>query len=54
MFVLWLLRHARNALLMLLSVSKLPMCVVQMLLLLPVSRLCSVVLVPDLRVFFVW
>ena len=54
MFVLWLLLDARKVLLMLLSVSKLPMCVVQVVLLVPVSRLCSVVLVPDLRVFLVW
>ena len=49
-----LLLDARNVLLMLVSASKLPMCVMQVVLLLPVSRLCSVVVEPDLRVFLVW
>ena len=48
------LLDARNVLLMLVSASKLPMCVMQVVLLLPVSRLCSVVVEPDLRVFLVW
>ena len=39
--VLLLLLDARNVLLMLVSASKLPMCVMQVVLLLPVSRLCS-------------
>ena len=52
--VLLLLLDARKVLLMLLSVSKLPMCVMQVVLLVPVSRLCSVVFEPDLRVFLVW
>ena len=52
--MLWLLLDARKVLLMLLSVSKLPMCVMQVVLLVPVSRLCSVVFEPDLRVFLVW
>ena len=42
---------ARKVLLMLLLVSKLPMCVMQVVLLVPVSRLCRVVFEPDLRVF---
>ena len=52
--VLLLLLDARNVLLMLVSASKLPMCVMQVVLLLPVSRLCSVVVETDLRVFLVW
>ena len=52
--VLLLLLDARNVLLMLVSASKLPMCVMQVVLLLQVSRLCSVVVEPDLRVFLVW
>ena len=52
--VLLLLLDARKVLLMLLSVSKLPMCVMQVVLLVPVSRLCIVVFEPDLHVFLVW
>ena len=52
--VLLLLLDARNVLLMLVSASKLPMRVMQVVLLLPVSRLCSVVVEPDLPVFLVW
>ena len=51
--MLLLLQDAKKVLLMLLSVSKLPMCAVQVVLLLPVSRLWRVVLLLDLRVFLV-